>query len=306
MNLVSVVIPTYNRANLITEAIDSVWDQMYRPIECIIVDDGSTDNTPQVVADWKRKHETDEFTVRLLRQENRGAPAARNRGMEIASGDFILLLDSDDLLTTSSIEVLYRCLSGSEGDVAYGDVLIPNEEQKEVKSQRPPSDSWVINMLNAAPLTSSSLIKKKATEDVYWREELNCAQEFAFYLDLSLAGANFSYVNSTVLKVRDHAENRITDKNPNYSVAIGKVLADVEEKFRRFGASENKAYDRSLIYISNLLCREGHLDLAEDLFRKANWRRVCGSLFQEWSPHLFLTLSVGPKWSSKLYSALGK
>ncbi|WP_263831188.1 glycosyltransferase family 2 protein [Salinibacter sp.] len=307
MDTVSVVVPTYNRSTLVTGALDSVRNQTHRPIECIVVDDGSTDDTPGVVADWMEEHETDQFSVRLLRQENRGAPAARNQGMEAASGEFLLFLDSDDLLLSHSVELLHQCLIDNEADVSYGDILlVRGGTKKGRKVQRPPSSSDAVNMLNAAPLTSSALIREEAANEVRWREYLNCAQEFAFFLDLALDGADFSYTQSAVLKDRDRAEERITNENQEYSVAIGRVLADVEGKFRGLGASENKAYDRSLIYISNLLCRGGHLNLAEDLFRKANWGRVCGSLFQEWSPHLFLTLSVGPKWSSKIYSALGK
>ncbi len=88
--LVSVIIPTYNRGWIIKEAIDSVLAQDYRDFELIVVDDGSTDNTPEVLDAYRG-------TIKVFRQENKGVSAARNRGIAEASGRFIAFLDSDDL-----------------------------------------------------------------------------------------------------------------------------------------------------------------------------------------------------------------
>jgi len=97
--LVSVIIPTYNRAHLVTKAMDSVWQQTYRPIELIVVDDGSTDNSQEVVEQWGNAHADDaHFKLRYFRQENRGASAARNFGLIESRGESIQFLDSDDLL----------------------------------------------------------------------------------------------------------------------------------------------------------------------------------------------------------------
>jgi glycosyltransferase involved in cell wall biosynthesis len=87
---VSVIIPTYNRAGIIAEAVDSVLAQDYKDFELIVVDDGSTDNTSEVMARYGDD-------VRVLFQENKGVSAARNRGITEASGKLIAFLDSDDL-----------------------------------------------------------------------------------------------------------------------------------------------------------------------------------------------------------------
>lgn len=88
--LVSVIIPTYNRGWIIKEAVDSVLAQDYRDFELIVVDDGSTDNTSEVLDAYRG-------TIKVFRQENKGVSAARNRGIAEASGRFIAFLDSDDL-----------------------------------------------------------------------------------------------------------------------------------------------------------------------------------------------------------------
>jgi len=87
--LVSVIIPVFNRETFIQKAVDSVLLQDYRPIECIVVDDGSTDQTPRVLAGFDNR-------IRVIRKENLGVSAARNTGIRAASGSLIAFLDSDD------------------------------------------------------------------------------------------------------------------------------------------------------------------------------------------------------------------
>jgi glycosyltransferase involved in cell wall biosynthesis len=87
---VSVVVPTYNRAWCLREAVDSALAQEFRGVELIVVDDGSTDETPRLLNEYGD-------SIRVLRQENRGVSAARNAGIAVAHGDLIAFLDSDDI-----------------------------------------------------------------------------------------------------------------------------------------------------------------------------------------------------------------
>lgn len=89
MPLVSVIIPTHNRASLVKEAIRSVQEQDFSDLEIIVVDDGSTDNTPQLLRSYAN--------IYTVRQNHRGVSAARNAGITQASGQFVAFLDSDDL-----------------------------------------------------------------------------------------------------------------------------------------------------------------------------------------------------------------
>lgn len=98
---VSVVIPTYNRARLVSRAVDSVVGQTLSDWELIVVDDGSSDETP-AVAEGYRKSLAERFVY--LRQANAGPSAARNRGIEVAKGRFVAFLDSDDEFVSSKLE----------------------------------------------------------------------------------------------------------------------------------------------------------------------------------------------------------
>jgi len=98
MPQVSVIIPTYNRAQYVCEAIDSVLAQTYRDLEIIVVDDGSTDNTREVLGKYDDQ-------VRYIYRENGGPSAARNTGLGHARGEYIAFLDSDDLFLPGKLEV---------------------------------------------------------------------------------------------------------------------------------------------------------------------------------------------------------
>lgn len=100
--LISVIIPSWNAADFLPEALESIRAQNYAPLEIIIVDDGSTDCTAELIQGWS--------DVRYLRQENQGPSAARNTGIDAARGEILAFLDADDLWTPDHIDRLLPSL----------------------------------------------------------------------------------------------------------------------------------------------------------------------------------------------------
>lgn len=105
--VVSVIIPTYNRGWILAEAIESVMAQTFRDFELIVVDDGSIDNTPEIVAAFKDD-------IIFVRQKNQGVSAARNRGIHAASGRLLAFLDSDDLWLPEHLELCLKAMDENE------------------------------------------------------------------------------------------------------------------------------------------------------------------------------------------------
>lgn len=96
-DLISVVIPTYNRVSFLKEAIDSVLDQTFRNFELIVVDDGSTDKTSELLLSYDKK-------IKVIKKANKGPSSARNRGIKAAKGEWIAFLDSDDAWKPDKLE----------------------------------------------------------------------------------------------------------------------------------------------------------------------------------------------------------
>lgn len=116
--LVSTIIPVYNRRDMIDTAIQSVLKQSYRPIEILLIDDGSTDDTLSVLQQLEQEHPE---TVRVFSHKNSGPGAARELGRQHAIGEFIQYLDSDDHLLPGKFEIQVQALQNNpDCDIAYG------------------------------------------------------------------------------------------------------------------------------------------------------------------------------------------
>ena len=103
--LISIVVTCYNRANMVRTALDSVWKQTYRPIELIIVDDESKDNTMEVVEQWRSDHpDTPDFTSIAKTFPNGKPSLSRNRGLALAHGDYIQFVDDDDWIYPNAVQ----------------------------------------------------------------------------------------------------------------------------------------------------------------------------------------------------------
>ena len=114
-NLVSVIIPTYNRAKLLSRAINSVLNQTYKNVEIIVVDDGSTDNTEEVLKSFN-----DEKIKYIRHEKNKGASAARNTGIKVARGEYIAFLDDDDEWLKDKLKKQVETIKNLPSDVWGG------------------------------------------------------------------------------------------------------------------------------------------------------------------------------------------
>ena len=115
MPKISVVIPVYNVEKYLANCLDSVTNQTYQNLEIICIDDGSTDNSPQILKTFAAK---DKRIISIM-QKNKGVSAARNAGLQKASGDYIAFIDSDDFVHPQFLEVMLHLLMKNEADVAF-------------------------------------------------------------------------------------------------------------------------------------------------------------------------------------------
>jgi glycosyltransferase involved in cell wall biosynthesis len=117
--MISVVVPVYNRAKLVTDALDSIAASSYRPIEVIVVDGGSSDGSGDVVEAWAHTKRTADFDVRMIIELKRGVSAGRNAGIAAARGDYVAFLDADDLIQPHMLKTLADALERNAASFAY-------------------------------------------------------------------------------------------------------------------------------------------------------------------------------------------
>ncbi len=116
MVLVSVIIPVYNGGRFLKQALESVLNQTYQKLEVIVIDDGSTDNTKDIVDSFS--------TISYIYQENKGVASARNKAISIANGEYVTFVDADDIIVENKVELQLLCLENN----AEVDICICNLE----------------------------------------------------------------------------------------------------------------------------------------------------------------------------------
>lgn len=126
-SLVSIIVPCYNQAQYLEEALQSVLDQTYQNWECIVVNDGSPDNTEEVAKKWIEK----DSRFKYLFKENGGVSSARNLGVEKAKGEFILPLDADDYITRNYVFESVANIEHTKSKVVFGRSFFFEEIEKE-------------------------------------------------------------------------------------------------------------------------------------------------------------------------------
>lgn len=206
--LVSVVIPTYNRADWLCEAVESVLAQTYAPIEIIVVDDGSTDGTPDMLAARFP-------AVRCIVQPNAGVSAARNRGLAAAAGQYINFLDDDDLFMPDKIA---RQVARLEADpelflvhCRYHDVDAAGHKLGRVGVL--PEGEALPDLLRGNFIwMSAPLIRREAVERVGgFDETLSTCADYDLWLRLAADGARFGCVQEPLGCYRLHGASMVTD-----------------------------------------------------------------------------------------------
>ncbi len=114
--LISIIVPVYKVEKYLNRCMESIVNQTYSELEIILVDDGSPDNCPVMCDDWAMK----DARIKVIHKENGGIGYARNSGIEIAQGEYIMFVDSDDYISLDAVEVLYKRLISDKSDFAIG------------------------------------------------------------------------------------------------------------------------------------------------------------------------------------------
>lgn len=186
---ITVIIPSCNRADFLKKAVESVFAQTFSCDEIIVVDDGSTDRTGQVVEALASVGKT---KVRYVRQENRGAAAARNRGIKEASGSLLCFLDSDDAFVPEKLEVQWHEMQKEPDyqishtrEIWYRRGVLLNQKKK----HQPPHGESFRRCLEMCVVGMSTVMIRRELFDRHglFDENLVCCEDYDFWLRVSVS-----------------------------------------------------------------------------------------------------------------------
>ena len=217
MKEVSIIIPNYNCSKYLEECLSSIENQTIKNIEVIIVDDGSTDNSVEII----NKHiNNSKLNIRLITQYNQNASVARNRALSEATGDYLYFLDSDDILYDN--KVLEKLLTEIEGnDLVIGNYKIIDENSN-IISEYKNSDEILqyennFKYCNISPVPSNKLYKSKIIrENNIFFSNIRIGQDLNFYLKYLLKCKKIKILNDYIYSYRIVSNSMSRIKNLNF------------------------------------------------------------------------------------------
>jgi len=242
MPKVSVIIPTYNRAHFLTQAIDSVFAQTFKDYEILIVDDGSTDHSVDVIKQYGDR-------VRYIYQENEGPPGAMNTGVENTTGEYYVVLGNDDMLMPDMLE---RQLAVMEKDpdlafVCAGTYFVDEEGEiiKTSKDGRYREKTFKSLLSDNFVWHLTTVVRRSMADEVgHFDENLYTTHDYNLWIHLALKH-KFEYTDAPLAKFRQHPGN--TSKKLDIFLKDHLTILDKETVASQLTFGEKKYY-RALVY----------------------------------------------------------
>ncbi len=216
--LVSIIIPCYNSEKYIGKCIESIISQSYKYIEIVVVDDGSTDNSIEIIKKYNN--------VKVYSQVNSGACVARNYGLKRCGGYYVKFLDSDDYLNPDSIRLQVEfAQSLQEMQIAYGYKSVLFNNKISIKKEVLNSTNQFTQLINKNIVTTLPLHKKKALVEIgAFDEQLDFRQEWDLHLKLAKNGYEFIYHDVSIYtQVMHDNPNRISARKLNIDKEINNL-----------------------------------------------------------------------------------
>jgi glycosyltransferase involved in cell wall biosynthesis len=273
---VSIILPTYNRADLIVDSIESVFAQSFSDYELIVVDDGSTDNTRKLLSAMAKSGE-----LRYEHQENLGLSVARNRGIQLARGELITFLDSDDLYSSDKLQKQVDYLLQYPKAMFVHSWFSKFDEHAELGVRK---TSWFVgdvypdillqwDVLMAVPCV---MMRRSVLDEVDgFDESLKWAEDLDLWRRIARKYA-FHVISEALVKVRVHSSSTSSDKSQAakpFGVALEKAFEDDPSLSIGF---QKKAWASMYTNVANNLLGQGRseqMPLVRDYAARALFNR---------------------------------
>jgi len=266
----SVIVPAYNSEKYMRETLDCLLSQTERDIEVIVVNDGSTDSTSDIIARYAEK----DSRIVPVHQENAGVSAARNNGIERAKGEYIIFLDSDDLLSFNSFEHIYAALKSTDADLAlfrmqsFGDGIVQYNPVVEVLAKQTNISCYdkrlLRNFIPGNKVYKTELLKESGVRF----PPMRYSEDGAFFMHfIHAVKPKITGVYDAIFKYRrhpgsvSHRVNSLLVKE--FSKSMDFVYSVAENSFE-------DAPDQKAAYLQEVLCKD-HLALMNEFYRPM-WR----------------------------------
>ena len=284
MQTISIIIPVYNRAHIVERTLGSVLAQSHRPLQVVLVDNDSSDDSLAVLQGFAQENNTDDFQVKVVTESHHTAGAARNRGAKEATGEWLMFFDSDDEMHPALVADYLAAIEQAGGDVdivSTGATLrFPDGTTRALPFHM--SDIMAVQMLHSQLATQRYAVRKAFFEKCgEWNPDLPVWNDWELGVRLLLADPRMAYMGNERVFVNHSGEASITGNS--FSAKAGQwehVMDVVEEELSASSHPEATRLKRLLEFKRVTLAaqyqREGLQEQSQELCKGA-YSRLCDS-----------------------------
>lgn len=300
--LISIIIPCYNVENYIEECINSCYAQSYLNIEVIAVDNNSGDNT------FARLKELQQNYPKLIitKELKPGAPAARNKGLHIAKGEWIQFLDADDLLMPTKIEHQLHFINKENGFIS-GACIKRNIDEVEIEIQPLQEDIYKALFTTQLGNTCSNLWRKNSIKAIGgWNESLKSSQEADLMFRLIKNNKKVVFDQKPLTIIRARPEGQISQRGSivnwkQYLLQRLEMLNWIKQNHYNYYLKNRMFYENSLLGIIKMIERKDINEAASlhTIYLRKNYKTLPISFYFK-KPYFFFLYVFGYKISSKI------
>lgn len=276
--LFSIIIPAYNRAQVVRRTLDTVLAQNYRPLQLVLVDNASTDGTLAVLEDFKRAHHNDDFNVVVTQEQRHTAGAARNRGLQHATGDWLMFFDSDDEMLPGLVQAYAHQVQRHCGQIdlisARSMLAFPDGTRREAPFFT--RDIFANHILHGQLATQRYAVRHEFfTANGGWNSDLPGWNDWELGIRLLLAQPRVALMTEGPLVIVNHSrQDSITGTEFHTRAGQWERAIDIAcEHVQRASLPHKERYGRLLDYRRLVLAaqyqREEHPELAQPLMQRA-------------------------------------
>ena len=219
-DLISVIVPVYNVEEYLRECIDSIIEQTYSNLEIILIDDGSKDESGIICDEYEKK----DSRIKVIHKENAGVSSARNTGLQIATGDWVAFVDSDDWLEENYFEVLMKCAIDKKAEIVscgYNRVTVNKKESINNSGNILIFDArnFLIKLLNPQVgygFTHMKIYKREIINDVVFDTELKVGEDCLFNEQVVLNANRICVIEKNLYNYRVNPNSVVRSFDKNY------------------------------------------------------------------------------------------
>lgn len=275
MPKVSVIIPAYNSEKFIGETLDNMLKQTLKDIEVVIVNDGSTDDTQKIIDEYVSKSDIFKSFV----QKNAGVSAARNNGLEKATGEYVVFLDADDLFSENALEAFYNTAKRTNADIVIGRLCVFSPEGlgkfnafADKLAGMESIDTFDITLLWNFLVSNKCYKRDRLVESGVRFPPYRYSEEGAFFMKYVYTGAKISGTAESEFYYRRHTAEEGLSVSQTVSCDLAKSFSQslemIFEEAKKAVANSDKSFDKDE-YIQEVIYKDAHVLLNQ--FYRLMW-----------------------------------